>query len=324
MMRSAYLQNRADAMVRHARTSGVQVLPDLRRRPDRTVIAYRHPWLVVLGARPDVPAATPTRSAVVQRPNNQQDEGAREGPHHDPQPAEAVASPADQDPSLMRMLVPLVLFAVTTTLLFAMVQGDDPDDRADGPKAAAAEPDRWGASRPAAGDPRSARPDDGVGSMSPCTWGCGRCGACPTWPATSPRPQSRRGCPSKAAPREVAPLVEAFNAALDRLEVGLRCAAADFSANAAHELQHAAGDPASSRSRGLLEPSERRAASEGVRTLGPADRPAAGLGRGGGRRGGRQRPLRPGGLVARRGQRHGRLHPVQRAHHRLRRLCRRC
>ena len=33
-------------------------------------------------------------------------------------------------PSLMRMLAPLVLFAVATTILFAVANGDSPDDRA--------------------------------------------------------------------------------------------------------------------------------------------------------------------------------------------------
>ncbi|MET3665828.1 ATP-binding protein [Caulobacter sp. 1776] len=169
-------------------------------------------------------------------------------------------------PSLMRMLVPLVLFAVTTTLLFAMVQGDDPDDRA------LTVQERLRPSR-IAGELRDSTPEitlllvlmmggvyvtlhlglrplrrlsDLAGGIAPAT--------------------IEARLPVEAAPREVAPLVEAFNAALDRLEVGLR-AQRDFSANAAHELRTPLAT-LRAQVESLLEPNERRAASEEFERLG--------------------------------------------------------
>ncbi len=66
--------------------------------------------------------------------------------------------------------------------------------------------------------------------------------------------------PLDATPREIAPLVAAFNATLDRLEAGLR-AQRDFSANAAHELRTPLAT-LRAQVESLLEPDQRRDAIE--------------------------------------------------------------
>lgn len=72
--------------------------------------------------------------------------------------------------------------------------------------------------------------------------------------------------PLRSTPREIAPLVVAFNAALDRLEAGLR-AQRDFSANAAHELRTPLAT-LRAQVESLLTPDERRDAVEEFERLG--------------------------------------------------------
>lgn len=169
-------------------------------------------------------------------------------------------------PSLMRMLFPLVLFAVSTTIVFAAVHGRDPEDHGV-PILERLRP-AWIVAQFSDATPEIAlllilmmggvyatlhiglrplrRLSHLAGDIAPAT--------------------IEARLPAETAPREIAPLVEAFNAALDRLEVGLR-AQRDFSANAAHELRTPLAT-LRAQVESLLEPNERRAASEEFERLG--------------------------------------------------------
>jgi signal transduction histidine kinase len=166
----------------------------------------------------------------------------------------------------MRMLAPLVLFAVATTILFGMVNGDGPDERAL-PLIQRLSPARlWEQTTNSIQEILLLITLMMVGVYLTLHIGlrplrrlshlAGNIG-----PATI---DAR--LPVESAPREVAPLVEAFNAALDRLETGLR-AQRDFSANAAHELRTPLAT-LRAQVESLLEPSERGAASEEFERLG--------------------------------------------------------
>ena len=168
-------------------------------------------------------------------------------------------------PSLMRMLFPLVLLAVAATILFAIAHGDS-----DTPGLSMM--DRLGPAHFLA-EINDSLPEIfllisllmigvyltlhmGLRPLRRLSQLAGDIG-----PATI---QAR--LPVETAPREVAPLVEAFNAALDRLEAGWR-AQRDFSANAAHELRTPLAT-LRAQVESLLEPSERQAASEEFERLG--------------------------------------------------------
>lgn len=169
-------------------------------------------------------------------------------------------------PSLMRMLAPLVLFAVATTIVFAMTNGDTADERALSLVQRLAPERLWVQLNSSAteilllislmmfgvyltlhiGLRPLRRMSQLAGDITPANI------------------DARLSVDS--APREIAPLVEAFNAALDRLETGLR-AQRDFSANAAHELRTPIAT-LRAQVESLLEPDERQAAMEEFERLG--------------------------------------------------------
>lgn len=169
-------------------------------------------------------------------------------------------------PSLMRMLTPLVLFAVATTILFAMINGDNADERALSFVQRLSPARLWAQLNSSAteilllisllmlgvyltlhiGLRPLRRMSQLAGDITPAN--------------------IKARLSVESAPREIAPLVEAFNAALDRLETGLR-AQRDFSANAAHELRTPIAT-LRAQVESLLEPHERRAAMEEFERLG--------------------------------------------------------
>lgn len=169
-------------------------------------------------------------------------------------------------PSLMRMLFPLVLFAVSTTIVFAAVHGRDPEDL-DVPVLERLRP-AWIVTQF-----RDAMPEIALllVLMMGGVYATLHIGLRPLRRLShlagdiAPATIEAR-LPAETAPREIAPLVEAFNAALDRLEVGLR-AQRDFSSNAAHELRTPLAT-LRAQVESLLEPNERRAASEEFERLG--------------------------------------------------------
>lgn len=169
-------------------------------------------------------------------------------------------------PSLMRMLVPLVLLAVAATILFAIANGDTPEEHAMSLLQRMQPARLWAQITDSATEILLL-----VSLMMVGVYLTLHIGLRPLRRLSSlagdigPATIDAR-LPVESAPREVAPLVEAFNAALDRLETGLR-AQRDFSANAAHELRTPLAT-LRAQVESLLEPSERQTASEEFERLG--------------------------------------------------------
>lgn len=169
-------------------------------------------------------------------------------------------------PSLMRMLVPLVLLAVAATILFAMANGDTPEEHAMSLLQRMRPARLWVEITDSATEILLL-----VSLMMVGVYLTLHIGLRPLRRLSrlagdiGPATIDAR-LPVESAPREVAPLVEAFNAALDRLETGLR-AQRDFSANAAHELRTPLAT-LRAQVESLLEPGERQAASEEFERLG--------------------------------------------------------